>query len=345
MGAGLPGTLTIPKNVTTISNSAFAGCSGVTAVYVLNPNAVIAADALPPNAVVYGVADSTAQSYAEKMEMQFVAIDTPSKETAADITDNGNYKFTVDENGVITGYERADSSKAYSLKVTIPSTVDGKAVTGVASNIFEAGSEASSVYAVTISEGITSISDYAFANSLKLTHVSFPKTLAVIGRGAFENCALAGDLVFTENVKDIGMMAFKGNNALTSATILNKDCLLKASAFPRGLKAFTLYGYYDSTARSFAERNKLTFVSLDGEPEVPTDPSGGEKDPSANVGDVIDPPADEEPGDNIVTIIQESDLTTVIIVVIVMMLMMLLLGGGLILLIIIKGKKQFEENQ
>lgn len=346
--AGIQGVVTIPKNVTQVGNSAFTGCNGITAVYVLNANTSISSGAFPETAVIYGIKDSTAQAYAEKNNMQFVAIDAPSAETASDIADNGNYKFTIDANGVITGYERIDNSKAYSLRVTIPATVNGVKVTSIGSNIFENGAELSSVYALTISEGITSIGDYAFSNTPKLTHISLPKSLTTIGRSAFENCAISGELEFSENVKDIGMMAFKGNNQLTKATILNKTCLIKASAFPRGLKTFTLCGYYNSTAMSYAERSNTTFVSLDGTPDT-GDGDGTDETPKTDEPNYEEPTLDpvEDPNDNqgggTITVIQNSDLTTVIIVAVAMLMFMLLIGGGLILFIIIAGKKHAEQ--
>ncbi|MBR3960773.1 MAG: leucine-rich repeat domain-containing protein, partial [Clostridia bacterium] len=348
LNSGITGTLEIPKNVATISNSAFAGNSGITDVYFYNAATVIGSDSIPETATIHGIKGSTAETYAEKMSMKFVEIPAPSKETAADVTDNKNYKFTIDENGVLTGYERVDDNKAYSLKVTIPAEVNGVKVTAIGANIFDAGSESSSVYAIEIAEGITAINDNAFKDNLKLTHVKLPKTLEKIGESAFEGTMLIGELEFGETFKDLGKNAFKGVNTLTSVTILNKACLIKSAALPRGVKTFTLYGYYNSTAMNFASRNSITFVSLDGEPsdtpsDEPTTPGDENvKDPTDdNVKDPIDEPGDigEEPQDTIIYQYIEEDLTMVIILAVAMLGMMLLMGGGLIILVIIKTRQ------
>ncbi len=347
---GITGTLEIPKNVATVSNSAFAGNPGITKVYFYNPATVIGADSIPETATIYGIKDSTAQAYAEKMEMEFVAIDAPTRETVSDVSDNGNYTFTVNEDGVITGYERKDTSKAYSLKVTFPSEISGVKVTAIGENVFEAGNEASSVYAVVIPEGVTEIGANAFKGNLKLTHVTLPKSLVKIGESAFEETKLIGDIKLSESVSDIGKNAFKGVNTLSSVTIENKACIIKASAFPRGVKTFTLYGYTGSTAANFAERNKINFAYLDGGPvDDPTeDPIDTEKDPTNkepnNSGDVKDPVGDiGDQNGGTVTVIRQNDMTTVLIIVIAMLAFMMLMSGALILFIIIKGRQMSEE--
>lgn len=337
--SGITGTLEIPKNVTTVSSSAFKGNKGITDVYFYNANTEIGDSAIPQTAIIHGIKGSTAEAYAQMMNMQFVEIPAPSRETISDATDNKNYKFTVSEDGVLTGYERIDDSKPYSLKVTIPAEVNGVKVTAVSADLFETGSEASSVYAIEIAEGIKTINDNAFKNNIKLTHVKVPKTLEKIGESAFEGTTLIGDIELGEGFKELGANAFKNVKELTSITILNKACVINASALPQNSKNFTLYGYNNSTAMTFAQNNSIPFVLV--EENVIDTPSTGGNTNTDNTQKPIDGPQDVGGKDSVIYQYVEEDITMVIILATAMLILMLLVSGGIVAFVIIKSKKQY----
>ncbi len=61
---------------------------------------------------------------------------------------------------------------------------------------------------VVIDEGITSIGNYAFAGSFRLTGVSLPSTLESIGDRTFEDCGALSAVTIPQNLKTIGQRAF-----------------------------------------------------------------------------------------------------------------------------------------
>ena len=339
--SGLEGALEIPKAVTQIGAGAFRGVSGLTDVYIYNPIATIGATAFDATITIHGVKGSTAEEYALANNIKFVEI-TSSKATAADFSDNGNYTFTVNEEGIITGYERKDNTKPYSLKVTIPATVNGVAVKGVAEGTFEDGAEKASVYALVISEGITEIGKNAFSGLANLSYLNIPKSLKTIGEAAFAGTNLTGDLVLHEGLETIEREAFKDCVDIDSVTAESKTVVLKANALPRGSQKTVLYGYTGSTAEQYSKSFALPITYLDGGPVTDTeDPSDTDKDEENDyTDDPIDAPEDDgEEGNNIVTIIRQSDMTMVIIIAVSILMLVLLLAVAVVVVVVVKTKK------
>ena len=328
--SGIVGKVVIPASVLTVGRDAFKDCVGITEIHFMNPNTVITAGALPEGVKVCGIDGSTAQKAAENNKLTFVKIAALTVDPITDVEDNGNYTFTV-ENGIITGYQRKDASKPYSLKVTFPAIVNGEKITGIGSSVFEKGEELSSVFAIVIEEGITTIGDNAFQKAIKLTYIKLPKSLTSIGKSAFQDASLIGDIVLGESVAEIGTMAFKGNNLLSSLTVLNKTCVIKSAAFPK-VSSFALYGYNGSTLARFAADNELTFISLDGE-----DNTNGENTDNAekdNVGGLIDAPSDSDDTDNGVNILAHSNIAILLIIALALLVLLLILGVAFAFIVI-----------
>jgi len=70
--------------------------------------------------------------------------------------------------------------------VTIPSEVDGKAVTSIGKNAFWGCEEITSIK---IPEGVTNIGTSAFFNCMKLKQITFPATVMSIGESVFSKCS------------------------------------------------------------------------------------------------------------------------------------------------------------
>ena len=68
--------IVIPDNVTTIGNAAFSGCTSLASITIKNPECVIYDDkyTISSEATIYGYANSTAQTYAEKYNRTFIEI-------------------------------------------------------------------------------------------------------------------------------------------------------------------------------------------------------------------------------------------------------------------------------
>ena len=72
---------------------------------------------------------------------------------------------------------------------------------------------------VTIPDGVTSISSYAFYGCRGLTSVAIPDSVMSIGASAFEDCSSLTSVTIPDSVTSIGSSAFYGCSSLTSVTI------------------------------------------------------------------------------------------------------------------------------
>jgi len=141
------------------------------------------------------------------------------------------FKFITNNGAItITGYAGEGGA------VTIPSTLDGYPVMGIAEDAFY---ECSSVTSLTVSDSVTCIGDDAFmdcsgltnvvigsgvasigndtfGNCMELVNVSLPNSLTNIGDGAFAMCGSLTSVVIPDRVSSIGEMAFAGCDCLRS---------------------------------------------------------------------------------------------------------------------------------
>ena len=69
--------------------------------------------------------------------------------------------------------------------VSIPSSINGYAVTAIGDRAFSNHSE---LISVTIPESVTSIGWFSFSGCVALSEVSIPSSVETIGYGAFQNC-------------------------------------------------------------------------------------------------------------------------------------------------------------
>ena len=149
--------------------------------------------------------------------------------------------------------------------------------------------------------GVTSIDNFAFSYCSALTSVTFPQSLTVIGEDAFSNCSSLVSIDLPESVKEIGLyafdrcssllnvsikegtesiggLAFAGCKNLTEVTIpksvkeidmyaFGYDYILD-SGFPIAKDNFTICGYKNTAAETYANENGFTFVDLDPSSEL-----------------------------------------------------------------------------
>ena len=334
MGCALTGKLEIPKNVSEIGRNAFRNNANLTDVVILNPNIKLAASLFDSTITIHGIKGSTAEAYATKNKLNFVEIAAPSATTVADFSDNGNYKFTVTD-GYITGYERLDAGKEFSLKITIPANIGGVAIKGIKEGAFDLGAEATSIIAIEIQDGVTDIEKNAFKGLKKLAYVKFPNTLKVIGESAFEETSLAGDITFPESLEKIEKNAFKNLGRISSITVLGKTTVIEGTALPRNNPNLIIYGYTGSTAEEWAKNFNLSFEYLDGGPQEESEDDDFTEDPSDSV--------DDGDGNEVVRIIRQSNLTLIIVIAVAMLLFAILLAAVVVVLVIIKKKRDEEE--
>jgi len=87
------------------------------------------------------------------------------------------------------------------------------------------------VYTFVIPEGVTEISDSAFASNTGITAIEFPKTLTKIGDSAFAGIKFDGPIYIPSTVKNIGASAFADSESV--------DIVVPASVTTIGAAAFS----------------------------------------------------------------------------------------------------------
>lgn len=155
------------------------------------------------------------------------------------------------ENMVITGYTGTAS------RVVIPSEIDGKPVTAIASSAFRENATVTSVY---LPDSVTEIGDSAFYGCPNLTAVYLGKA-AKIGSYAFYNCFKLSE-VELDRVTSVGSSAFYGTPWMSAQqeaaayVVIGDGVLLKyvgrdsEAVIPSGVKSMTNAFYFDNRVTS-----------------------------------------------------------------------------------------------
>ena len=166
-------SVTIPNSVTILKRGAFYGCSGLTAVTI--PNSVIEIEDGYQNAsIIYGV-------FQKCSSLTSVIIGNG-------VTSIGNYAF----------YECTGLAS-----VTLPSSV-----TSIHNRAF---SRCSGLTSFTIPNSVTSIEEYAFSGCSSLTSVTIPNSVTSLETGTFEYCGLTS-VTIPNSIKYIkGGYVYSGN--------------------------------------------------------------------------------------------------------------------------------------
>ena len=126
---------------------------------------------------------------------------------------------------------------------------------------------------IVIKDGITKISDWAFANNANLTSVVLPDSLTKICYSAFEETSLT-NVIIPDGVTEIEGSAFDGCRNLKKILIpksvtsfgfhaLGYDWTTRDGWVAWDLLDTTVYCYKNSEAQRYAEKNGLTYVLID----------------------------------------------------------------------------------
>lgn len=260
-------SIQIPKTVTSMNGSAFAGCKNLTSVTIADGNTYFKVGA---NGAIYS-ADGTKLVYypvnsgSDVADLRNLGIKEISKYAFA-----GNLSvktvYLPDDMVEIADYAFAECTSL--VTVIMPDTLeiigdhafDG--CTALTNLTLPANLKTINTYAfanclalteVTIPEGVTDLANYVFDGS-GITKINLPATLKTIGTYVFRGTMNLGDVVIPTSVYSIGNYAFnesgltsftwKGttdeDNAIVMGTYMFKDAArLHTAVLPEGLLKLT----------------------------------------------------------------------------------------------------------
>ena len=256
----------IPEGITSIGDSAFWRCSGLTSITIPNSVKSIGSWAF------YECAGLTSLTIPSSVKSIGGCAFRDCTGLTSIVVDESNPSYYSQGNCLIT-----KGGGVLLLGCNISVIPDG--VTGISWYAFEGCTELTSVnipdsviiignYAfrdctgltsITIPDSVTSIGDCAFEGCTELTSVNIPDSVMVIDDYAFRNCTGLTSITIPDSVTSIGDSAFSSCSGLTSITIPNGVTSIGDSAF-RSCSGLTSITIPDSVTSI----GKLTFYKCTG---------------------------------------------------------------------------------
>ena len=275
--AGCKNTI-IPNNVTSIGNSAFVSCSGLTSVTIPNSVTSIGEGAFYycsgltsvtiPNSV-NSIGENAFRMCDGLKKAEFASIESLCGISFADHNANPlSYAHHLYIDGsevtdlVIPNSVTSISSYAFDgcsglTSITIPNSV-----TSIGTQAFYA---CSGLISVTIPNSVTSISSYLFSGCSGLTSIDIPNSVTSIGESAFLGCSSLTAITIPTSMTSIGYRAFYGCSGLTSVTIPSSVTSIGSEAFHSctGLTSVSIPNSVTSIGNyAFLRCSSLTSVTI-----------------------------------------------------------------------------------
>ena len=243
-------SVTIPGSITSIGNSAFQNCSGLSAAH-------FEGDAPAPFGT--NVFDGTASGFTIYYTSGATGWTEPTWNGYPCEEEGGTSDYTYSlegDNAKITAYSGSDTD------ITVPASIDGHPVISIEEYVFK---DKDFIQNVTLSSGIESIGSEVFKGCDGLTTVTIPNTVSTIQGGAFMACTSLGSITIPNSVTFINVYAFSACTSLETVNIGTgldtiSDCMfsecsaLQTISLPEGLTSIN-YG-------AFGDCSSLTGIDL-----------------------------------------------------------------------------------
>ena len=240
-------SITIPNSVKTIGEWAFRDCKGITSIAIPNSVTSIGEYAFQyctgltsitiPNSVT-----SIGQSAFYGCEGLKTVINCSSLDISAGYSDHGFVAYYADK--VITADRQIGDFIFYQTalvgyvgsqsELVLPEDYNGKKYM-IGPSAFEDNTNLTSVF---IPASVTSIGDWAFSGCTGLASITIPNSVTSIGRTAFHGCTGLTSITIPNSVTSIGDWAFSNCTRLASITIPNSVKTIGEWAF-RDCKGIT----------------------------------------------------------------------------------------------------------
>ncbi len=257
-------SIEIPNSVTSIGNYTFQNCTGLTSVTI--PNSVTSIGNYTFQNCTGLTSVTIGNSVTSIGGFVFEGCTSLTSVTIGNsVTSIGDYAFegctgltSIEIPNSVTSIGNYTFQNCTGLtSVTIPNSV-----TSTGNHTFR---NCTGLTSVTIGNSVTSIGNYTFLNCTGLTSVTIPNSVTSIGRGAFDVCTSLTSVTIPNSVTSIGDYAFEGCTGLTSIEIPNSVTSIGNYAFDgcTGLTSVTIGNSVTSTGNyTFRNCTGLTSVTI-----------------------------------------------------------------------------------
>jgi len=178
-------SITIPDSVYSVDNSAFAGCTSLTGIWVDANSQYYSSDT---NGVLFDKDKTTIIKVPAAICGDYTIPDSVTSIPETAFVDCVNLTSVTIPNGVTSIGEHAFAYCSSLTSVKIPGSV-----TSIGQRAFY---DCTALTTVSLGEGIKTIGNSAFYNCNSLTNITIPQSVTKIKWGAFYNCTALAEIVF-----------------------------------------------------------------------------------------------------------------------------------------------------